>query len=348
MRVLMTTDCVGGVWTYALELAHALAPLGVEVELATMGPEPDEAQRGAAAAAPLAGLHVSTWAREWQDDPWEDVDRAAAWLLDLEARLAPDLVHLNGYAHGALPWRAPVVVAAHSDVLSWWRAVHGREAPAEWRRYRQAVEAGLRAASSVLVPTAAVAADLARSYRLRTQPVVVPNGRAAPPATDPDAKEPFVLAVGRFWDEAKNVEALARIRGRVPWAVVAVGAGTSVGVLAPADLAALRARAAVFCSPARYEPFGLAILEAAHAGCALVLGDVPSLREVWGDAAVFVPPDDDEALAAALRLVARDGELRRELAHRALRRAARYTPQAMAEGTVAVYRRALDRAAVAA
>lgn len=345
----MTTDCVGGVWTYALDLAAALAPHGVEVQLATMGPEPDAEQLAAAAAAPLGGLHVSSCALEWQDNPWEDVDLAGSWLLELEERVEPDLVHLNGYAHGALPWRTPVVVASHSDVLSWWRAVHGCQAPPEWEHYRLAVEAGLRAADAVLVPTAAVARDLERSYRLRTEPVVVPNGRAGgPPEPEPEEKEPFFLAVGRFWDEAKNVAALDRIRERSPWEIVAVGAGTRAGVLAPAELAALRGRAAVFCSPVRYEPFGLAILEAAQSRCALVLGDVPSLREVWGDAAVFAPPDDDDALLGALRLVARDPELRGELAYRASRRARRYTPEAMAERTLAVYRRVLDRTAVAA
>ena len=59
-------------------------------------------------------------------------------------------------------------------------------------------------------------------------------------------------------------------------------------------------RAAIYALPARYEPFGLSALEAALSGCALVLGDIPSLREVWGDAAVFVPPDDAGGLRDAL------------------------------------------------
>lgn len=342
----MTTDTVGGVWTYALDLASALAPLGVEVELATMGPAPTREQLAEAASVPLAGLHVSEFALEWQDEPWDDVDRAGGWLLALEERLSPDLVHLNGYAHGSLPWRAPVVVAAHSDVLSWWRAVRGVPAPPEWEPYRLAVEAGLRAADAIVAPTAAVAADLGRSYRLRAEPTVVHNGRA--PVATAGAKEPLVLAAGRFWDEAKNVGALERVRASIRWPIVAVGAGTQHGPASRQELALLRSRASIFCSPARYEPFGLAILEAAHAGCALVLGDIASLREVWGDAALFVPPDEDDALAAALQLLARDPELRRELAFRAARRARRYLPETTAARTLAVYRRVLARTAVAA
>jgi glycogen(starch) synthase len=66
------------------------------------------------------------------------------------------------------------------------------------------------------------------------------------------------------------------------------------------------ARAGIFVSPARYEPFGLTVLEAALSACALVLSDIPPFRELWEDAAVFVPPDDGAALVAALReLIAR-------------------------------------------
>jgi glycosyltransferase involved in cell wall biosynthesis len=328
MRVLMTADAVGGVWTYARDLAAAL---DAEVTIATMGPPP--AEHG-------DDVLVSTYALEWEDDPWEEVDRAGAWLLELEEELQPDVVHLNGYVHAALPWRAPVVVAAHSDVVSWWWAVHGGPPPARYDRYRSAVEAGLRAARAVVAPTRAVLADLRSHYRLCRERVVVPNGSAFEPGTA--AKEPFVLGLARFRDEAKNVAALERARGASPWPVLTAGDGTALGRLGREEVRTLLARAAVFAAPARYEPFGLAILEAARSGCALVLGDIPSLREVWGEAAVFAAPVDDDALAAALRLVACDADLRLELGERARRRAARYTVEAMAAGYAGVYARVLS------
>jgi glycogen(starch) synthase len=327
MRILMTADTVGGVWTYALDLAAQLEERGCEVHLATMGPPPRD---------PPPNAHVSEFRLEWEDDPWEDVDRAGAWLLRLEEELEPDVVHLNGYAHGSLPWRAPAVVVAHSDVVSWWHAVHGCAPPPEYDRYRGAVEAGLRAAAVVVAPTHAVAADLRRHFRFRTPLRVVPNGRELVTQCY-KPKEPFVLGLGRFWDEAKNVAALERARAACPWPVLVAGEGTALGKLPPHEVASLLSRAAVFASPAKYEPFGLAILEAALAGCALVLGDVASLREVWGEAAVFAPPDDDAAIANALRLVACDAELRAELAVRAQRRAARYTPEHMTDGYLDVY-----------
>src|SRR5439155_1168938 len=81
---------------------------------------------------------------------------------------------------------------------------------------------------------------------------------------------------------------------RVPRHLSAVG---QIGSLA---LRRLYAEASIYAWPARYEPFGLSVLEAALSGCALVLGDIPSLRELWEGAAWFVPADDDGALAAAI------------------------------------------------
>ena len=51
MKILMTADAVGGVWTYALDLAVGLAPRGVEVVLAVLGPAPSPRQRAAAAGS---------------------------------------------------------------------------------------------------------------------------------------------------------------------------------------------------------------------------------------------------------------------------------------------------------
>ena len=106
----------------------------------------------------------------------------------------------------------------------------------------------------------------------------------------------------------------------------------------PAPSSAAIICAAVYVLPARYEPFGLSVLEAAHSGCALVLGDIPSLREIWGDAAVFVPPDDTDALADAVTALIEAPERRDKLADAAWERALRFTPLRMAEDYLEAYR----------
>src|SRR5438034_3027757 len=102
-RVLMTADTVGGVWTYALELARALGEQGVEVALATMGAALREEQKAEAQALPRLKLFESDFRLEWMENPWKDVDRSGEWLLELEDQLHPDFIHLNSFAHGALP-----------------------------------------------------------------------------------------------------------------------------------------------------------------------------------------------------------------------------------------------------
>jgi glycosyltransferase involved in cell wall biosynthesis len=358
MKILMTADTVGGVWTYALDLARALEPHGVEIALATLGAAMSPQQkRDAAARRNVVVVHESTYKLEWMESPWEDVKRSGQWLLDLERQFKPDLVHLNGYAHARLPFAAPVVVVAHSCVLSWWQAVKGEAAPPSWDRYRAEVAAGLEAADAVAAPTRAMLDTLEANYRVHLRHKrVIHNGRDGS-LYRPARKESFVLAAGRLWDEAKNVAALQAVAPRLLWPVCVAGAAKgpdgngramgggvlALGKLEPRALSRWFARADVYALPARYEPFGLSAVEAALSGCALVLGDIPSLREVWGDAAVFVPPDDLEALERQLASLIADPHRRKALAGRAIERAHHYTLHRMAEGYVALYRQALRR-----
>jgi glycogen synthase len=347
MKVLMTTDTVGGVWTYALELADALAERDVQVTLAAMGPTPRADQQAELRASRVHRADARAYALEWMDDPWADVERAGEWLLAIAEEVEPDLVHLNGYAHAALPWHIPVVVVAHSDVLSWHHAVRRKPAGDEWTHYRQAVEAGLAAADLVVAPTRAMLDELIRLYEPTCPRLIVPNGsrRRFPPRP----KEELILAAGRAWDEAKNVQALVRVAPRLPWPVAVAGDGAvggtvqALGRLSRADLDQALSAAALFAEPARYEPFGLAALEAGLAGCALVLGDLPSLREVWADAALFVSPDDDGELERALRSLIDDPSLRADYADRAFRRAVTYSTERMAASYLSGYRRVLRR-----
>ena len=352
MKVLMTADTVGGVWTYALELADALAEHDVEVSLVAMGAPLDASKRAELRASRVARAYAEPCALEWMSDPWADVERTGEWLLEIARDLQPDLVHVNGYAHAALPWEAPVVVVGHSCVLSWHEAVRRRPAGPEWSLYRKAAESGLASASLLVAPTRAMLAELVRLYEPACRRTVVLNGRRWSHARV--AKEPFVLAAGRVWDEAKNVQALARVAPRLDWPVVVAGEGgpiagvRAVGFVPRLEADVLLARAAIFAAPARYEPFGLAALEAGLTGCALVLGDIPSLREVWDAAALYVPPDDEEQLAHILDKLTRDEREVARLGTRARERASELTPERMANGYVREYQRVLASEQVAA
>src|SRR5690606_39811377 len=112
MKILMTADPLGGVWPYTLELCTGLQGFGVEVVLATLGRPLSETQRAEVAALEHVQLHESHYRLCWMPNAWDDVERAGEWLLELEAEVGPDLIHLNDLGHGHLPWQAPVVLVA--------------------------------------------------------------------------------------------------------------------------------------------------------------------------------------------------------------------------------------------
>ena len=354
-RLLMTADAVGGVWTYALELAQGLAAHGVDTLIAVLGPPPSDLQR--ADAARRAGVRLAEWhgRLEWMDDPWADVQTSGAWLMRLAQDWSPDVVHLNGYTHGAWRWPAPVLVAGHSCIRSWWRAVEGADAPPRFARYCREVTRGLHAADLVVAPSASMLAALRQHYPPLPHAEVIPNGRR--PTLAAVAKEPMVLTAGRLWDAAKNVRAVCDVASQIPWPVYAAGPTAPadgetgvqrLGTLDAADMARWMGRASIYALPARYEPFGLSVLEAAQAGCALVLGDIDSLRENWDGAALFVPPDDRRALAAALRALIENASHRRELAARAHERSRQFTVERMVLAYLRAYRHLLTRGHVQA
>ena len=346
-RVLLTTDTAGGVWTYAMELAAALEREGVAVTLAALGDEPSPGQRR---DAELRGLPIRSFRCRlpWMTDPWGDVEAAGRWLTRLAHEVRADVLHLNEPVFAALDLPAPTVAVAHSCVLSWWEAVRGEPAPGDWERYRAAMRAGLSAAQAVIAPSRTMLAALEHHYGSRAGHAI-PNG-LDPAGLEPGIKEDFVLTATRLWDGAKNVGTLDRAAGALDWPVYAAGDQRSpdgrtvelthlrsLGRLDRRPLAAWMSRAAIFALPAKYEPFGLSVLEAALAGCALVLGDIPSLREHWGGVAVFVPPDDEELLRLALASLLQDARLRQALGMRARRRALGFSAQRMARGYVAAY-----------
>lgn len=336
MRVLMTTDTVGGVFDYCVELIRGLQAYDVEVTLASLGPRPRAHQWETLRRLPNVEVAVHEGRLEWMPDCERDLARAGEWLLDIETRACPDVVHVNGYAHAALAWQAPPIVVGHSCVCSWWRAVHRSWAPADWDFYRERVRAGLSHARAVVAPTAWMLAQLLSDYGVRFEGLVINNARRSEDFSA-GPKRALILAAGRLWDQAKNLTALDAVAKKLRWPVLVAGDGHDpqgrtvaathvelLGSLPSRELAWWMKYASIFAHPARYEPFGLAPLEAAYSGCALVLGDIGSLREIWGDAALFVDPEDHEQLAATLQGLIEDPLQRAIMAARAHARASRY------------------------
>ncbi|MDF2095357.1 glycosyltransferase family 4 protein [Aquibaculum arenosum] len=348
----MTADSVGGVWRYGLDVSAELVRRGVTVTLAGLGPLPSrgQVQEADAAAVDLVWLDVPL---DWADPKGEALAQGAAALNDLLSERRPDLLHLNTPSLASLlEGRPPCLAAAHSCLATWWRAMRSEALPADWQRHAQDMASGLAAADVVTAPTAAFAAQLRAAYSQLPPVQVVPNGGRT---IEAQAKGQFVLAAGRWWDESKNLWALEAAAREVAWPVHAAGplAGPETAVAAPDHLSCLGsldyreltrwfAMAPIFVSPARYEPFGLAVLEAASAGAALVLSDIATFRELWDDCAVFVDPLQPEAMARSINALIEDEKSRALLGARAQRRAASFTVPRQVDALLTAYHRAAE------
>jgi glycosyltransferase involved in cell wall biosynthesis len=345
----MTADAVGGVWTFALDLARGLAPHGVATTLAVMGPAPGASQLAEARQVPGLRLVPVDGPLDWLAESPASLRAAARAVAALAA--GHDAVQLNTPALAALAgFPVPAVVVSHSCLATWWRAMRGGPLPPDFA-WRAALHGeGLSAASVAVAPTRAHALATAEVYGGKVVPGCVWNGRhpaglRAAPQLD------AVFTAGRLWDEGKDVATLDRAAARLRFPVMAAGpvAGPNgaraalsharpLGPLPAGEVAAWLARRPVFASAARYEPFGLAVLEAAQAGCALVLADIPDLPGALGGRGRVRVPRRRRGLRPGARPHGRRPRAARPLRRLARARSRRYGVARMAAGMHALLR----------
>ena len=343
-----------GAARYVTALSAALEGRGLDVQRFAIGrapiPAPSDVRR---VRVPLRV--VQRW---WRTTSWPPAERLIG---------RADVVHATGLT--VPPTRLPLVVTVH-DIAALDRPdLHAS------RQVREvaAQVASLRRASVVIASSQTTADRLVARGVDRERITVVPLGLTPLPeqeAVSADAdgrliRGPYLLAVGETSPRKGYItllRALARRSADNPrLVIVGPAAGDelpirdAIGELQLEDrvvrlgsvedsmLAGLYRGALALCFPSVVEGFGLPVLEALGAGVPVIASDLPVLREVGGDAALFVPVGDDEALANAFDAVS-DGRLRTRLAAAGRDRAAVFTWERTAEGTMNVYRRALATA----
>ncbi len=363
MRVLMTTDAVGGVWQYSLSLARGLMEQGCQLMLVCLG---EPSRDDLADLLPAQGLDLVTLPLklEWMPDAMADVRRGIEEVGELVALWKPDLLHSNQFCFGLLGASVPVVVVAHSDVLSWNRWHRGEQFAAGQpggpqapsldtglRPYRDLVASGLGGAAAVVSPSRFMAASLEEIYGRTAR--VIHNG-LWPDLYVSHPGDGSAIVAGRLWDEAKGaataVEAVEGLSLELRLIGPTVGPAGEATYL-PASTHArylggrswretreAMARASIYLATSSYEPFGLAALEAALCGCALIAADTPAYREVWGPAAIYFRPKDAGDLRRRLEPLVRDPETTGRLGAAARARAMeRYTADRMAREYLSLY-----------
>jgi glycogen(starch) synthase len=345
MHVLVTADTIGGVWTYARELVTGLVRRGARVTLVSFGEIPSAEQTQWLEAVRSVDFRATAFRLEWMQEARDDIQASTDYLQAIVDEVKPDVLHLNQFAYGALPVDVPKIVVAHSDVVSWWVSVKG-EVPHDipWMTwYRGVVQSGLEQATEVVAPSRWMLDNVQTFYCTPRQSTVIYNGRSPLLFNPHVTKEPSIVSVGRLWDSGKQVSLLLHGRAAMPITI----AGTEqhpdevfregspfafvdrtrvhmLGMQSEGQLRHLYGKAAIYAATSRYEPFGLAPVEAALSRCALVMNDIPSFREIWGDAACYFEANRAESLFEQLNRLADDRELRLTHANLAYNRARQY------------------------
>lgn len=356
MRILVTADALGGVWTYTRELVTELSQRGVEVVLVSFGGIPTRQQTRWMNG--LAGLDYrpTAFKLEWMQDSEADLAASADYLEAVVCETSPDLLHFNQFYYGALECGVPRIVVAHSDVVSWWMAVHQQEPPdSAWMRwYREIVTRGIEVATVVVAPSQWMLNQVPRYYVQPQAGRVIYNGRTYKLFNPHLTKDDLVVTVGRQWDQGKNAPLL--LQREMPAPVCIAGSDRHpesqghafngirrVGVCFEPQqdedrLSALLAKAGIYVATSCYEPFGLAPVEAALSGCAIVASDIPPLRELWGEAAIFFHNKDADSLYEVLERLVKDSGLRQSYGNLALDHARKnFSASNMVDDYMALY-----------
>jgi len=309
---------------------------------------------------------------QWMDEAPNDLPESSEFLTSIIRERRPDVLHLHQFCHADLPVAVPRVVMAHGDIISWTEAVRGcAPRPTRWLKwYRDTVTRGVSAADAVVAPSACMLDTLISTYcRPRRASIIYP-GRNPIFFNPYVSKDDSVLSVGRLHDAGKQVSLLTQYAQ--PFPVCIVGSDHTVpmprvpiradvkvateqscvairGPQTEAQLRALYSRAAIYVATARYDPLGMAALDAAFSRCAIVANDISSFREIWGDAALYFRTNDALSLSTILRQFEADRPLRQAYADRAYSRARqRFTAKRMIDEYLELYRSLVSAKSLAA
>ncbi len=289
----------------------------------------------------------------------------ARYFSRLRTHPSADIIHNTFYLpHGLAPTRgAKRIVTVHDMIPELLPGTRRRlDLLTLKRRY-------VDSADHVICVSEATRRDLLRVYPEVTAPIsVVHHGVDSRfmPGSDPlpDLPEKYILMVGnrsQYKDGAVLFRAFGQVAREVPdIQLVCIGGGpfsreersileeqgissrVRQDVLSDPRMPAAYSNAQAFVFPSRFEGFGLPALEAMACGAPTILADATSLPEVGGDAALYFPVNDADALAETLLRLLDDPGLAQDLSTRGLERAGAFTWHATARATAEAYRKALS------
>lgn len=352
--MLSYTGTKGGMETYTRELYRQLGTMDTGLDFVALaskeGAELDLSWfPGEVIRSRISGENRFVWAfGELVASSWF-AQRRQADLLHAPATLGPMWTSM------------PTVITVH-DML-YWSHPELMSTPLYTRPVMWMEKRGTANASRVITVSDVSADEIVKYLGFpRDRLYVVPEAAHAVRRVERSGQENLVLASGqrrphKNWDSLIRALALVEedvrprlvitgARGEDPLAPVVAETGMQQwvelrGWVSDDELAVLRSRARAMAFPTVAEGFGLPVLEAMAAGLPVMASDLPVLREVGGDAALWFDPYDLESIARALRTVATRPEILPGLVSAGLEQAGRFSWERVARETLQVFDAAL-------
>jgi glycogen synthase len=307
MKILMTTDTREDRWHFTLDLISALSFENIEVVLLAMGPkllnhQMEELEN----LAPNIHFYHQSLDPEWTESDLTAIPKAGIWINKIYASENPDIIHLNHYSPACIQWDVPVVLSPQACILLLERVNQFEDLHETYHKIFQTTQIALHAADAVIFPTAALLSHFASVYgHLKNAHIIHPG--ICETMIPSGQKFPMIFSEGKLEDPLMNMELLLEAAPQIDGEIFIAGEKEQIMRL-PKNVRFLGSltrqqkfnwlkMASIYVLPAYVDAFGMGILEAASYRCALIAGDTPFLKELWGNNVEYVPTDDSQALA---------------------------------------------------
>ena len=324
MRVLMTSSAERDIWQFTSLLVGQLAEHhAASVLVVVLGRLPAESNIAFLChrAHPDATVEVQNL-----DGPLDNEEHAAAdqlavtrsALRDLARQWGAQVIHANHFSAVAAGFESiPVLLTAHGDQCSKHSLVDGESPPQVEPGYVEMIRRSLMTASCVVAPSGFVADCLSRWFGYRGVVRVIPYAATPFPEAMEAERKIDVVTSGDLWAPSTNFVCFQAAAALAPdLAFAAIGPLVPYGIqrtrpiahsilftgdASKAELNQMLANSKVYVSASTYDPTGVGSIQAALAGCRLLLSDSAFYRAIWGDRAAYFDARDVDSLLAGIR-----------------------------------------------
>ncbi len=314
-KLLLTSDVANfELWDYTVNLCSSLKKhMNIDILLVSTGGNPSERQ-----LQQIKDLEIQAdftdHKLEWNDNfehYQENTMEFENYLNFILRDFTPHLVHLNHYSCKNLSSNAPIIIAAHEDVLNRikWVEKRGRNIPYEQKflKYRKLIHENLNRANVVVTTSKFMAEGLLRLYDFNSYIKIIYNGINYEPIHETPLKT-SIITHAKSCQKSSNLDLLSKVSYKVPNDIDIYVIGKNENYLknnnrikfldnpSLEDLKAAYKSASIYLALSPWDVYGIIQTQAAYSNCAIIANDIPIARELWDDCACIFERNNHNSL----------------------------------------------------